>query len=96
MKRTEAKRIDQIISEALDASGTRDSFNSQQACYLWTEIVGPSINRQTTRRWVDHDVLHVCITSASLKNELSMMASAIIDRLNRAVGANTITKIVFH
>ena len=96
MKRTEPKRVDQIIDEALTAAGTRETFNAQQAAFLWGEIVGPGANRHTTRRWVDHGELHVCMTSASLKNELSMMATAIRDRLNRAVGADVITKIVFH
>lgn len=96
MRRTEAKRIDEIIGEAIEAAGTRDAFNRQRICYLWPEIVGVSINRLTTRRWVERDTLHVCITSAAVKNELSFVASQLVERLNRAAGANVISRIVFH
>jgi hypothetical protein len=45
---------------------------------------------------VDRDELHVCIASASLKNELSFLSSSIVKRLNEAAGANVISKIIFH
>lgn len=96
MKRSEPMRVDAIIRQALEASGTTETFNAQQASYLWPEIVGPTINRHTTRRWVDRGELHVCITSAALKNELSFVAATLVQRINKAVGADVITKIVFH
>lgn len=96
MKRREAIRVDAIIKEAMAASGATDTFRQQQACFVWPEIVGPAINRCTTRRWVDRDVMHVCINSASLKHELAFVAPQIIERVNRAVGVDVIKKLVFH
>lgn len=96
MKRTEPQRVDKIIQQAIDLSGTRQTYNDQQASYLWPEIVGQAINRKTTRRWVDRGELHVCIASASLKNELAYMATSIINRINKTIGTTVITKIVFH
>lgn len=96
MKKTEALRVDTIIRQAIAACGATETYHQQQACFLWPEIVGPAINRCTTRRWVDRDVLHVCINSASLKHELGFVAGQIIERLNGAVGSNVISKIVFH
>lgn len=96
MKRTEALRVDAIIKQAMAECGATGTFNQQQACFVWPEIVGPAINRCTTQRWVDRDVMHVCINSASLKHELGFVAAQIVERINRAVGTNVITKIVFH
>lgn len=96
MKRTEAIRVDTIIRMAMESTGTMDTYHRQQVCFAWPEIVGPAINRCTTRRWIDRDVMHVCITSASLKNELGYISDQLIKRLNNAVGADVIRKIVFH
>lgn len=96
MKRSEAKPIGQIITEAFRAAGTSDLYDRQRVCYLWTEVTGPTINRMTTRRWIDRDVLHVTITSASLRNDLQFLAPKLIERLNEAAGKQVITRIVFH
>lgn len=96
MKRNDPKRVDAIISMAFDRCGTREAFDRRHICYLWPEIVGPAINRFTTRRWVEHDELHVCIASGPLKNDLSFMQARLVERLNAAAGANVITKIIFH
>ena len=67
-----------------------------RASALWPEVVGPGVNRYTTRRWVKDGVLHVAISSASLRGELNMSRRAIITRLNERVGAEAITEIYFH
>lgn len=59
-------------------------------------MVGASINRYTTRRYVDHGVLHVYLTSASLKNELGFVRDRLMDAINRWVGADVVKEIVFH
>lgn len=96
MKKREPQLVSDIIQTAIDRSGTRQAYEQQHICYLWPEVVGPSINRYTTRRWVEHDELHVCIASASLKSELSFLASSLVQRLNAAAGRQVITKIIFH
>ncbi|MCC8114047.1 MAG: DUF721 domain-containing protein [Bacteroidales bacterium] len=96
MKKHEAMTVGQIIEQAIAQTGNRDEYERQQACYLWPEIVGPTINRYTTRRWVERDVMHVCLSSAVLKNELMFHRARIIDMLNRALGTKVISEIVIH
>lgn len=96
MQRTEPKSIASIIKDCIEQTGMTDTVAEQRACYLWPEIVGPGVNRYTFKRFVDRGVLHVYITSAALKNELTFNRSALIRQINRAVGQNVITSIVFH
>ena len=96
MKKREALSIGEIIRRAIEQTGKSDEFDRQQACFLWSEIVGPAINRQTTRRWIDRDTLHVTIASAARKNELLFLAPALVDRINSAVGRPVITQIIIH
>lgn len=98
MKHGETLSVAQLIDMALNQTDKRPVFDGQQVCYLWPQIVGPSINRQTTRRWVDPATatMHVCISSAVLRNELGYMAASIMQRLNQAAGKEVIKRIIFH
>ena len=96
MKRTYPRHIAAIINEAIDRAGLTDSLNEQRAAAAWAEIVGPGINRYTSRRYVDHGVLHVYLTSAPLKNELSFALTDLAAAINNAIGADTVKEIVLH
>ena len=96
MKRSEAQSIKDIIDVALTQSGISSTIDEQKLCYLWPEIVGQSINRYTTRRYVENGILHVYISSAALKNELQFHRTRLMDELNRATGKNVITNIIIH
>ena len=95
MKRTYPRHIAAIIDEAMERAGLTDSLNEQRASAAWADVVGASINRYTTRRYVDHGVLHVYLTSASLKNELGFVRDRLMDAINRWVGADVVKEIVF-
>lgn len=96
MKKTEARRVDEIFREAIEATGNLQTFEQQRLCYIWAEVTGPWINSQTTRRYIDGRKLHVYIASASLKSELQFSLAELTQALNRAVGADVIDGIILH
>lgn len=96
MKRSEPEQIGVIIKRVVDELGLTDTMDCQRACYLWPEVVGPGINRYTLRRRVEGSVLHVYISSAPLRNELTFMRSRIIASLNALIGRDVITDIIIH
>lgn len=97
MKRTDPQSIRQIIEQYLRADGLEEKVLHQRASYVWPEVVGPGINRYTVRRFVaDDGVMHVFLTSASLKNELSFHRTRLVEAINAAVGRQAITDIVIH
>ena len=96
MKRTYPKHIAGIIEEAMSRAGLTDTLNQQRAAAAWPDVVGPVINRYTTKRYVDQGVMHIYMTSAALKNELSFNRDRIITAINRIVGTEAITDIKFH
>lgn len=96
MKRTYPKHIAGIIDEAMERAGLTESLNGQKAAAAWVDVVGPAINRYTTRRYVDGGVLHVYMTSAPLKNELSFNRDKLISAINRVIGAEVISDVQFH
>lgn len=80
----------------MERAGLTDSLNEQRASAAWADVVGPGINRYTTRRYVDRGTLHVYLSSASLKNELSFARSRLAEAINRAIGSETVKEIVLH
>lgn len=96
MKRQEARTFGDLFKEAIRQVGLEGAYDEQRASYLWPEIVGPVVNRMTTRRYVDGGVLHVYISSASLKNELSFLTANLISRINETIGKEVIKSIVIH
>lgn len=96
MKRTEPVSLRQLIDKVMLESDTRETVMQQRASYLWTEVVGAGVNRYTFRRYVDKGVLHVYITSAALKNDLSFMRQTILREINSRIGADVLTDIIIH
>ncbi len=96
MKRTEPKSFAEIFDEGMARAGAAETLAAQRACYLWPEIVGSGVNRYTFKRYVEGSTLHVFISSAPLKNELSFHRSTLLSQLNAAVGCTALTDIVFH
>lgn len=96
MKRTEPISIKQLIDKVMLESDTREEMMQQRASYLWTEVVGAGVNRFTFRRYVDKGVLHVYITSASLKNDLGFLRQNIVKEINSRLGAEVLSDIVIH
>ncbi len=96
MKRSEPKTFGEIFAESISQAGLDATYDRQRASFLWPEIVGPTVNRMTTRRYVEGDTLHVYICSAPLKSELSFLTQTLIRRINETLGKEIIKSIVIH
>ncbi|MBD5316054.1 MAG: DUF721 domain-containing protein [Bacteroides sp.] len=96
MKKKYPEQIGNIVERMLEQNGVTNLYDEQRLCYLWAETVGPGINRRTTRRFVEDGVLHVYLTSAVLKNELTFRRRELVEALNKAVGKDVIHDVVFH
>ena len=96
MKRTEALAVGDILKAMIESDGDVATFDQQKALYLWSEIVGPTISRVTTRRYFEGSTLHVYISSGPIKNELAYMVAGFLTKINEAVGRNVIKKIAIH
>lgn len=95
MKRTEAQTIGQIVDNFLQHEHLDTQLDELRASALWPQVVGHGINRYTASRHVAGGVMTVHITSAPLRNELMLMRSNIIQRINEALGRDVIHEIVF-
>lgn len=95
MKRTEAQKVGDIINHFIEAENLTTQMNENRASYVWPDVVGYGINRYTISRSVRGGVMTVHLSSATLRNELMMTRTKLIERINEAVGADVIKDIVF-
>ncbi len=95
MKRTEPQSVGEVINELLRHEHLDTEFAEHRAAMLWSQVVGPGINRYTISRDVRGGVMTVRISSASLRHELMMNRETLITRLNETVGSEVIKEIKF-
>ena len=95
MKRTDPKLIADVIGDFMQQEDIETAVLEHKALQLWSQVVGPGVNRMTTERYVEDGVIRVKISSAALRNDLMLSRSSIIAQLNKLVGKPVIREIVF-
>jgi len=83
------------IEKMLSVYKLRSRFDQTSVVALWPEIMGKAIANRTTQIYVAHQKLFVRIESSVIKNELLMVRTGIIQKLNERTGSEVITDIVF-
>lgn len=86
----------EIIDRVMDSSARKDDMLAMRAASLWADVVGPGVNRYTTRRYVSKGVLHVHISSGPLKSELNFRKESLVKAINDILGREVVTSIRFH
>lgn len=95
MKRNDAQTIGQLIRTYLRQESLESPLNEYRLVNAWPEVVGPTIAKYTDGLFVRNQTLYVHLTSAVLRQELMMGRDLLVRNLNRHVGAQVITNIVF-
>lgn len=83
------------IAKMLAVYRLKGRFDETGVVNHWPDIMGTAVANRTTQLYVSNKKLFVRIESAVIKNELLMVKTGIIDKLNERVGAQVITEIVF-
>jgi predicted nucleic acid-binding Zn ribbon protein len=94
MKRTNTASISQVISELLGEYKIAGKLREARVKAAWHEVLGP-LARPTDELYINNKVLFVKLTSSVVCNELSMMRSTLVQRLNEKAGEVVIENIVF-
>ncbi|MBR1594187.1 MAG: DUF721 domain-containing protein [Alloprevotella sp.] len=95
MKRNAPTMLGDLLSEYLATEGLLTPLNQHRLVEAWPRIAGAAVAEQTTEAYIQGQHLCVHILSPAMRNNLSMQRSALVRRLNAAVGAPVITDIRF-
>lgn len=94
-RRGNDKTIKEAIDQLLDVYKLRRKFDETALLAAWPKLMGPSIARRTRKIYVYDKKLFLKVESAVIKNELLLIKSNIVDRLNAHVGQEVVREIVF-
>lgn len=73
-----------------------DRYRFEQIKQRWEEIVGKMIAQRTEKMFVKHKTLYLTVSSSIIAQELQMMKSLIIKRINEEAGKELINNVVIH
>jgi predicted nucleic acid-binding Zn ribbon protein len=85
----------QAIAELMTALGIDQTLRKFSVLTAWSDMVGEQIARVTVPDRIESGVLYVRVTTAPWRAELSMKRLEILQKINRAVGADVVKDIRF-
>lgn len=96
MKRSEPLPIGQVINLMKQRVADNPELRTAYILSFWPRVAGPHIAAYTQSTRLEGRLLHIYITSASLKEQLGYMRQALVKQFNNAVGENAIDNIIIH
>ena len=91
----EATKLDSALERMFEAYKIKGKTDQTTIIALWEELMGKTIATRTSKMFFKGKVLYVELTSAPLKQELTLAKPKIMTLLTDKVGKKAIEDIVF-
>lgn len=95
MKKIEPESLAEIIDRLRTKSNLSEKLAERSAIDAWREVVGSSVDSATILKEIRGKVLLLRLSSPSLRQEISMHRSVIVEEINSLVGKEVITDLKF-
>ncbi len=89
------QKVGPVLDEVLDRLGLKAELEDQRVLEEWEASVGEKIAGVARPRALHRGVLFVEVRSSAWLNELNLMKSELLDRLNRGGENQRVKKLVF-
>ena len=93
MFRREIKPLGEILQRLLREEGLETPLLQKRLVEAWPEVAGRMVADYTGETSIRNQTFFVKITNAALRNDLTLMRTQLVKRLNERVGAFVITDI---
>lgn len=93
MFRRDVQSISDLLNMYLRREGLETPLLQKRAVDAWDTLMGPSIARFTGGKFIKNQTLFVKILNPALRQDLTMMRSRIVKRINEAVGSQVIVDV---
>jgi predicted nucleic acid-binding Zn ribbon protein len=94
MSRTNDKPLKDAIEQMLQVYKLRRKFDETSLIVAWPEMMGKAIANRTKDIFIRDRKLFIRLESAVIRNDLMMMRSNIIEKMNEKAGSSIIDDIV--
>lgn len=93
MFRREVKSLADVLQKLLREEGLEVPLLQKRIVDSWEKVTGRVVARYTTEKFIKNQTLFVKIANPALRQDLSMMRSQLVKRLNEEVGSFVISDI---
>ena len=93
MFRRDVQSISDLLNMYLRREGLETPLLQKRAVDAWDTLMGPSIARYTGKKFIKNQTLFVQILNPALRQDLTMMRSRIVKRINEAGGSQVIVDV---
>lgn len=94
MERKSEQKIGSLLDQFIRANKLEQGLAEYRIKKAWNALLGLSVARATQNLYIKDKILFVKLHSSVMRNELTMMKSEIIPRLNESAGYEVIEDII--
>jgi predicted nucleic acid-binding Zn ribbon protein len=94
IRKTNDKSIKEALEQLLQVYKLQRKFDETSLIAAWPELMGPAIANRTKEIYIRDKKLFLRVESSVIKNELVMMRSQIMEKMNEKAGGTVIEEIV--
>ena len=95
MRKTNDKTLKEAIEQMLNVYKIKRRFDETGDITAWPDLVGKSVANRTKELFVRDKKLFLRIESSVIKNELMLMRSQIIEKINNEAKSVLVEEIIF-
>ena len=85
--------LDDVLKKLLREEGLEMPLLQKRLVDAWEVVTGNVVSRYTAEKYIRNQTLFVKITNPALRQDLSMMRTQLVKRLNGQVGSFVISDI---
>lgn len=93
MFRRSVQSLDDVLNQFLRQEGLEMPLLQKRLIDSWEQVTGDVVARYTDEKFIRNQTLFVKITNPALRQDLSMMRTQLVRRLNDAVGSMVIAEV---
>lgn len=87
--------VSKVVKNLIDHYKIQDKFDEIKILEAWNDVLGNTVARRTQKIYINNQTLFAKLESASLKQELVMAKTRILEDLNKIVGKDVLQDLVF-
>lgn len=95
MNRSNDKSLKEAIEQMLQVYKLKRRFDETSLIAAWPEIMGKAVASRTSQIYIRERRLFIRVDSAVVKNQLVMMRSDILEKMNERAGSCVLDELVF-
>ena len=95
MRKTNDKSMKEAIEQMLNVYKIKRRFDETAVVSAWPQLVGTSVANRTKELFIRDRKLFLRIESSVIKNELMMMRTQIMDKINEEAKGVLVEEIIF-